>query len=81
MRCCCVRAYLQLPGVAAAAMLLCQGLTVGAQELEPRRWSHLPAEFNFVGAAYAVTQADIYVDPVFEAEDVELSATALSVQW
>ncbi|MGD8894222.1 MAG: hypothetical protein PVF94_14420, partial [Desulfobacterales bacterium] len=30
-----------------------------AQELEPRRWSHLPTGTNFVGGGYAYTQADI----------------------
>ena len=35
-----------------------------AQELEPRRWSHLPINTNFAGVRYAYTEADISVDPV-----------------
>jgi hypothetical protein len=43
---------------------LCQ-----AQELEPRRWSHLPTGANFVGAGYAYTKADISLDPVLRIEN------------
>lgn len=56
---------------------LCVFLIVGlpflclAQELEPRRWSHLPTGANFAGAGYAYTEADISFDPVFRIEDAE----------
>ena len=35
-----------------------------AQELDPRRWSHLPINTNFFGSAYAHTEGDISFDPV-----------------
>lgn len=40
-----------------------------AEELEPRRWSHLPIDTNFLGAGYAYTEADISLDPVLKIED------------
>jgi hypothetical protein len=43
-----------------------------AEELEPRRWSHLPIDTNFVGSAYAYTEADISFDPVLKLEDVQM---------
>ncbi len=43
-----------------------------AEELEPRRWSHLPIDTNFVATGYAYTDADISVDPVLRIEDVQL---------
>lgn len=71
----------RLPGIAVAALLLGYGLTAGAQELEPRRWSHLPEKFNFVGVAYAVTQADISIDPVLELVDVELDLRTTGAKY
>jgi hypothetical protein len=35
-----------------------------AQEMEPRRWTHLPTGQNFVSAAYVQTNATITADPV-----------------
>ena len=45
-----------------------------AEELEPRRWSHLPINTNFIGGGYAYTEVDIGLDPILklEAVDVEL---------
>ena len=44
-----------------------------AQDIEPRRWSHLPMGSNFLGAAYAYTTGDIFLDPVLKIEDAEFS--------
>lgn len=43
-----------------------------AEELEPRRWSHLPINTNFIGSGYAYTETDIGFDPVLKIEDAEL---------
>jgi hypothetical protein len=43
-----------------------------AQELDPRRWSHLPIETNFAGFGYAYTEADIFFDPVLRLDNVEM---------
>lgn len=42
-----------------------------AQELEPRRWTHLPIGVSFLGVGGAYTDQDIKVDPTIELEDVE----------
>jgi hypothetical protein len=50
-----------------------------AQDVEPRRWTHLPVGLNVVGAGYVYTAADIFFDPVLMVEDAELDAhTALA---
>lgn len=57
---------------------LCVFLVLGlpylclAQELEPRRWSHLPIGTNFAGGGYAYTEADISFDPVLRFENVKM---------
>jgi hypothetical protein len=43
-----------------------------AQELEPRRWSHLPTGANFAGAGYVYTKADISFDPILRIENAEM---------
>ena len=43
-----------------------------AQELEPRRWTHLPIDTNFAATGYAYTEADIAVDPVLRLEGARL---------
>lgn len=43
-----------------------------AEELEPRRWSHLPIDTNFAGTGYAYTEADIGFDPVLRIEDGQM---------
>jgi hypothetical protein len=40
-----------------------------AQDLEPRRWSHLPTGVNIVGLGYAYTQADVYFSPFWQIEN------------
>lgn len=40
-----------------------------AQDLEPRRWSHLPVGLNILGAGVAATDGDILFDPVMQIED------------
>lgn len=39
------------------------------EDLEPRRWAHLPIDTNFVGAAYAYTEGNIDFDPVLKIEN------------
>ena len=43
-----------------------------AEELEPRRWAHLPINTNFFGSGYAYTEADIGFDPVLKIENVDM---------
>ena len=48
---------------------LLSALPCFAQDIEPRRWSHLPIGSNFLGAAYAYTEGDIFLNPVMRIED------------
>lgn len=52
-------------------MFLGPGLcgSVIAQDLEPRRWSHLPTGLNVLGLAAGWTEGDILFDPVLLIED------------
>jgi hypothetical protein len=51
-----------------------------AQDLEPRRWSHLPVGLNVLGVGAGRTDGDIFFDPVLLIEDatVELNAGGVS---
>ena len=40
-----------------------------AQELQLRRWNHLPINRNFLTGNYATTQGEIAFDPVLRIED------------
>jgi hypothetical protein len=52
-------------------LLISIGLTeqANAQDLEPRRWSHLPTGLNIVGLGYGYTEADIFFSPVLKITD------------
>jgi len=52
-----------------------------AEELEPRRWAHLPIDTNFLGAGYAYTDADISFDPVLKIEDGKLDLHTWAVKY
>jgi hypothetical protein len=49
--------------------LLLVALPCHAQDIEPRRWSHLPLDTNFLGVGYAYTSGDIFLNPVLQIED------------
>lgn len=63
------------PGSAWPALLLCLLLcgwpffAVQAQDLEPRRWTHLPVGLNVLGVGSGWTEGDILFDPVLLIED------------
>ncbi len=40
-----------------------------AQQLEPRRWTHLPVGVNFAGVGYVYTESDIFFDPALKIEN------------
>lgn len=49
--------------------LCLSALPCDAQDIEPRRWSHLPLGANFAGADYAYTEGDIFVNNSEHHED------------
>lgn len=52
-----------------------------AQEIEPRRWASLPLGTNVVGAGYAHTFGDIFLDPLLQAEDVSVTVNTFVVSY
>lgn len=46
---------------------------VQAQELEPRRWSHVPIDSNYFGLAYTNSRGDIFLDPILRVENGTVS--------
>jgi len=54
----------------------CQG-----QDIEPRRWSHLPNGGNFGGAAYAYTTGDILLDPALKIENAHFDLHAIGGKY
>lgn len=61
------------------AVLMQPGL-LQAQDIEPRRWSHLPVGLNVLGVGLASSSGDILFDPVLLIEDAtyDLSLAGLS---
>ncbi len=52
-----------------------------AQDIEPRRWSHLPIGANFAGAAYAYTTGDISLDPTLRIENGEFDLHTIGLKY
>jgi len=59
-------------------MLMRSGI---AQELEPRRWSHLPVGANFVGVGYIYSDVDIFFDPAVDIEDATAEINTVAVSY
>lgn len=59
--------------------MLALGGPAQAQDLEPRRWSHLPTGLNVIGLGTTFSKGDIFLDPVLEIDDAtyELGGTGL----
>jgi Putative MetA-pathway of phenol degradation len=52
-----------------------------AQDIDPRRWSHLPIGANFAGAAYAYTTGDISLDPALRIENGQFDVQTIGVKY
>jgi hypothetical protein len=51
------------------------------QELEPRRWSHLPMDMNFIGVGYSYTEANIFFEPVLQIENAKMKLHTWGVKY
>jgi len=65
----------------ASALFLVSVLPSSAQDLDPRRWSHIPIDVNYAGAGYAYTSADVFFDPVLELKDVTLDLHTFAAKY
>jgi len=52
-----------------------------AQELEPRRWSHLPTDTNFLSVVYGRKDANIDFDPALRIENATQNMNTLAVAY
>ncbi len=65
-------AIISLVGIAKSLSILLlllgfvQPQQATAQDLEPRRWSHLPNGQNIVGVGYVYTEANVFFSPVWK---------------
>ena len=73
-------AFLNLRATLCWALLLTVRFA-HAQDIEPRRWSHIPIGANFAGAAYAYTKGDIYLDPALKLENVQVDLQTIGVKY
>ena len=69
------------PGIAVILAVLATAAGLSAQELEPRRWGHLPLGANFAGLGYIHTEGDIALDPVLRLTDVEVTMDTAAVKY
>jgi hypothetical protein len=66
--------------VCTAALLL--AVTQGfSQDIEPRRWSHLPLGSHFAGLGYTYAEGDIAFNPVLRIEDGEFAMHAAGFKY
>ena len=56
----------------AGAILASGGRDALAQELEPRRWTHLPVGTNIAGIGALFTEGDLHFDPVTQIDDAQV---------
>lgn len=56
-------------------------LPCSAQDIEPRRWSHLPIGTSFAGGGYAHTEAGISFDPVLRIENAEVEMDTWAAKY
>ena len=79
-------APLNNPGMRKAGAVLTWAVLLAArpcqaQDIEPRRWSHLPLDANFLGAAYAYSSGDITLDPVLRIQDARFDLQTIGVKY
>jgi len=55
--------------------------SIQGQEIEPRRWSHLPIRSHFLGGAYAYTTGEIFLDPVLRIENAEFEVHSTALKF
>lgn len=52
-----------------------------SQDIEPRRWSHLPTGSHFIGGAHALTSGDIAFDPLLRIEDASFDLHTTAIKY
>ena len=63
-------------------LLICVSVSdLCAQDLEPRRWSHLPTNINIAGTGLVATDGDIHFDPVQRIEDAQFEMYSVAKNY
>jgi hypothetical protein len=70
-----------LARVGLALLLLMITSQAWSQNLEPRRWAHLPINANFIGLGATNSSGEIFLDPVLHIEDGEMELYALAAGY
>src|SRR5258707_108250 len=70
-----------VPWVIFALAILLLARPCRGQDIEPRRWSHLPIGANFAGAAYAYTTGDIGLQPELQVKNVEFNLQTVAIKY
>ena len=72
-----------VPGLrlVASLLLLMATSALQAQDLEPRRWTHMPTGINVLGLGTSYAEGDIYFDPVLQLEDVEVEMAGVGLVY
>ena len=60
--------------------LICCELAM-AQDLEPRRWSHLPMGMNIIGSGIVLTEGDILFDPDLRIDDATFESHTVGFSY
>jgi hypothetical protein len=68
-------------GVVLGALLWFLASACHAQDLEPRRWTHLPTGLNVLGIGAGRTDGDIFFDPVLLIEDATFELYGLGATY
>mgnify|MGYP001824326971 CR=1 FL=1 len=69
------------PRVVAHLLIALWIPSLHAQQLEPRRWGHLPVGTQFISAAYLYTDGEIFFDPTLRIEDAEMGINTLNMRY
>ena len=71
------------PGLRAILILtlLLAARSTQAQDIDPRRWSHLPIGANFAGAGYAYSSGSISLDPVLRIQDGQFDVQTIGAKY
>jgi hypothetical protein len=62
-------------------VLLLPALSCRGQDIEPRRWGHLPIGANFAAAAYASASGDIFLDPALQIENAQFDIETIGGKY
>jgi len=63
------------------AMILLFSTPLFSQDLEPRRWTVLPAGMNVIGIGYGYTSGDLFLDPLLEIEDAAVEMHTIGFSY